>query len=270
MTVMDDYAHHPTEVTDTVAAARERFAGRRLIACFQPHTYSRTRYLLEGFRTCFRGLDELLLAPTYAAREPESAGMDAGALALAIEAPRAVALDSLEAAAEAALGLLREGDVFFTLGAGDVDAVGLLVLDGLRERESGRTFSASAGNVRADSGLIAALAEITAEGRAAILMPYPYDKGRHQLANAEVPARNAAARILVDRVTQRLNAPARGQMLESLMSDDEERGRMASESARLGRSDAADVLAVELLAMSKVSAVTDDGECLERTRGLTR
>ena len=165
VTVMDDYAHHPTEVADTVAAARERFAGRRLIACFQPHTYSRTRYLLEGFRTCFRGLDELLLAPTYAAREPESAGMDAQALALAIEAPRAVALDSLEAAAEAALGLLRpsaegRGDVFFTLGAGDVDAVGRMVLDGLRERE--RVTSASAVGVSADAGLLAALEEITA------------------------------------------------------------------------------------------------------------
>ncbi|MCH8025972.1 MAG: UDP-N-acetylmuramate--L-alanine ligase [Chloroflexi bacterium] len=162
VTVMDDYAHHPTEVADTVAAARERFAGRRLIACFQPHTYSRTRYLLDGFRTCFRGLDELLLAPTYAAREPESAGMDAAALALAIEAPRAVALDSLEAAAEAALGLLREGDVFFTLGAGDVDTVGRLVLDGLRERENTRAFSAPAGNIAADAGLVATLAEITA------------------------------------------------------------------------------------------------------------
>ncbi|MCH8950199.1 MAG: UDP-N-acetylmuramate--L-alanine ligase, partial [Chloroflexi bacterium] len=164
VSVLDDYAHHPTEVAATLAAARERFPGRRLIAIFQPHTYSRTRYLLDGFRTCFRELDELLLAPTYAAREPESAGMDAAALALAIEAPRAVALDSLEAAAEAALGLLREGDVFFTLGAGDVDAVGQMVLDGLRERERGREQQSStrATNVPAEAGLFAALEEITA------------------------------------------------------------------------------------------------------------
>ncbi len=74
VTVMDDYAHHPTELCATIAAARERFAGRRLVAVFQPHTYSRTLYLLEGFRTCFEGLDELLVLETYAAREPVAGG----------------------------------------------------------------------------------------------------------------------------------------------------------------------------------------------------
>ncbi len=133
--VMDDYAHHPTEVSATVAAARERFTGRRLLAVFQPHTYSRTRYLLESLRTCFRELDELLVLATYAAREPESAGMDARALAETIEAPPARYVATFEEAAEAALELLRPGDVFFTIGAGDVDAVGPLVVDGLRKRE---------------------------------------------------------------------------------------------------------------------------------------
>ena len=55
VTVMDDYAHHPTEVRAMVSAARQRFAGRRLVACFQPHTYSRSVYLLEGFSTASRG-----------------------------------------------------------------------------------------------------------------------------------------------------------------------------------------------------------------------
>ncbi|KKL15108.1 hypothetical protein LCGC14_2508890, partial [marine sediment metagenome] len=77
ITVMDDYAHHPTEVRATLAAARDRFPGRRLVCLFQPHTYSRTSYLLDGFRTCFAGCDVLLIAQTYAAREEPSAGMSA-------------------------------------------------------------------------------------------------------------------------------------------------------------------------------------------------
>ncbi|MCH8994674.1 MAG: UDP-N-acetylmuramate--L-alanine ligase [Chloroflexi bacterium] len=137
VTVMDDYAHHPTEVEATVAAARERFPGRRIVALFQPHTYSRTQYLLDGFRTCFRGLDELLVLATYAAREPESAGMNAEELAKLIEAPQARYVATFEEAAQAAVDLLRPGDVFFTIGAGDVDAVGPLVVAGLRNRERG-------------------------------------------------------------------------------------------------------------------------------------
>ncbi len=156
VTVMDDYAHHPTEVADTVAAARGRFPGRRLVACFQPHTYSRTQYLLEEFRTCFRGLDDLLLVPTYAAREPASAGMDARALAMAIESPRPLFGENFDEAADAALGLLGDGDVFFTIGAGDIDALGPLVLDGLRRREAAERSTG-----RRASGIVAALSEVT-------------------------------------------------------------------------------------------------------------
>ncbi|MCH8025667.1 MAG: UDP-N-acetylmuramate--L-alanine ligase [Chloroflexi bacterium] len=137
VSVLDDYAHHPTEVAATLAAARERFPGRRLIAVFQPHTYSRTRYLLDGFRTCFRELDELLVLATYAAREPESAGMNARELAEAIESPRARYVATFEEAAQEALKLLRTGDVVFTIGAGDVDTVAPLVLEGLQNREQG-------------------------------------------------------------------------------------------------------------------------------------
>jgi UDP-N-acetylenolpyruvoylglucosamine reductase len=137
VTVMDDYAHHPTEVADTVQAARERFAGRRIVALFQPHTYSRTQYLIDGFRTCFRGLDELLVLQTYAARELESAGMDAQALVREVEAPAARYVASFDDATRTALDTLQPGDVFFTIGAGDVDAVGPMVVEALRTREQG-------------------------------------------------------------------------------------------------------------------------------------
>jgi UDP-N-acetylmuramate--L-alanine ligase/UDP-N-acetylenolpyruvoylglucosamine reductase len=137
--VMDDYAHHPTEVADTVEAARQWFPGKRIVACFQPHTYSRTQYLLDGFRTCFTGLDDLLLLATYAAREPESAGMAASELAPMVESPRAIYVASPDEAVQTALDILRPGDVFFTVGAGDVDAVGPLLLERLRNRAPGTT-----------------------------------------------------------------------------------------------------------------------------------
>lgn len=139
VTVMDDYAHHPTEVASTLEAARERFGKRRLVAVFQPHTYSRTRYLLEGFRTCFEKLDVLLIAETYAAREPIAEGMAAEELARLVTRPKATFVATFQDAADEALRILRPGDVFFTIGAGDIDQVGPMVLAGLREREKAGT-----------------------------------------------------------------------------------------------------------------------------------
>jgi UDP-N-acetylmuramate--alanine ligase len=136
VTVMDDYAHHPTELCATIAAARERFAGRRLVGLFQPHTYSRTLYLLDGFRTCFEGLDVLLILETYAAREPVAAGMSAEELAREVGHPKARFVASFAEAAVAVLDVLKPGDVFFTLGAGDVNEVGPMVLEGLRKRKA--------------------------------------------------------------------------------------------------------------------------------------
>ncbi len=134
VTVMDDYAHHPTEVRATLAAARERFPGRRLVCLFQPHTYSRTRYLLDGFRTCFADCDVLLIADTYAAREEPSAGMDARQLAEEIAEPSARYAGDLERSAVTLADLLKAGDVFFTIGAGDVEKVGPVVLEALHRR----------------------------------------------------------------------------------------------------------------------------------------
>ncbi|HXG41774.1 MAG TPA: cyanophycin synthetase, partial [Dehalococcoidia bacterium] len=131
VTVVDDYAHHPTEVEATLAAARQRFPGRRLVCLFQPHTYSRSRYLLDGFRTCFRSADVLLVAETYAAREDPSQGMAAAELASWVQLPPARYVGGVEEAAEAALRELQPGDVFLTVGAGDVDRVGRMVLEAL-------------------------------------------------------------------------------------------------------------------------------------------
>jgi UDP-N-acetylmuramate--alanine ligase len=134
ITVMDDYAHHPTEIRASLAAARTRFPGRRLVVLFQPHTYTRTSYLLDDFRHCFGDADALYLAETYAAREDPSQGMDAEALAGQITEPHAVYAGPVAEAAEVVAGALAEGDVFFTVGAGDVEKAGPLVLEALKRR----------------------------------------------------------------------------------------------------------------------------------------
>ncbi len=70
VTLIDDYAHHPTEIRATLAAARLRYPGRRLWAVWQPHTYSRTRALFDQFAAAFAAADCVLVTEVYAAREP--------------------------------------------------------------------------------------------------------------------------------------------------------------------------------------------------------
>jgi UDP-N-acetylmuramate--alanine ligase len=135
VTVMDDYAHHPTEVRTTIEAARQRFGARRLVVLFQPHTFTRTQYLLHDWKTCFTGADALYITHTYAAREEASAGLSGADLAAVVASPAAVYVDSFDDAAEMIAAGLRPGDVFFTVGAGDVDCVGPKVLELLLRRD---------------------------------------------------------------------------------------------------------------------------------------
>jgi UDP-N-acetylmuramate--alanine ligase len=132
VTVIDSYAHHPTEVRADLAAARGRYPGRRVVALFQPHTYTRTTYLLEEFRTCFVDADVLYIADTYAAREEPGAGMNARELAREVREPPAIYAGPVFEAARTVAEALRPGDVFLTVGAGDVDQAGPEVLRLLR------------------------------------------------------------------------------------------------------------------------------------------
>ena len=132
--VMDDYAHHPSEIQATIRAARSRYPQRRLVVLFQPHTYSRSMYLLEGFAQCFRGVDALYLTNTYAAREAPEAGLSAVDLASHIDSPGAIYAGSLAEAASRIVATAKRGDVVFTMGAGDVDQAGPLILRGLETR----------------------------------------------------------------------------------------------------------------------------------------
>lgn len=132
--LIDDYAHHPTEIRATLAAARQRYPGHRLVGCFQPHTYSRSQYLLNSFRDCFESLDALFVVPTYAARETPSQGLDAEGLAAEIESPVPQYLSSLSAAVEAIGDELLEGDVFLTLGAGNINTLQPLLRSHLEKK----------------------------------------------------------------------------------------------------------------------------------------
>jgi UDP-N-acetylmuramate--alanine ligase len=132
ITVIDDYAHHPTEVRATLAAARDRFPGRRIVVYLQPHTYSRTRALLDEWAGAFGGADIVRIGEIYAAREHDTLGIDSAALAERIDHPNSQAIGGMAHAVEALLNLLQPGDVLLTLGAGDGYKVGEMILSRLQ------------------------------------------------------------------------------------------------------------------------------------------
>ena len=127
--VVDDYAHHPTEVAATLAAART-LAPRRLIALFQPHLYSRTAAQAREFGAALAAADVVIVTDVYPAREraedwPGVTGRLVAAAAADAAQGRPVAwLPSLADAEHHLATLLREGDLLLTLGAGNVDSVG--------------------------------------------------------------------------------------------------------------------------------------------------
>lgn len=128
--VMDDYAHHPTEIKATLSAA-SKFGGKRLVCVFQPHTYSRTRTLWNEFVSAFDGVDELVLTDIFPAREVFDGKTRSGDLAEDI-AKRGVCVKyiaELEKACEYFRETLSEGDIFFTMGAGDVYKIGDMLLE---------------------------------------------------------------------------------------------------------------------------------------------
>ncbi len=129
--VIDEYAHHPSEVRAVLGAARTRFPGRRLIGIHQPHTYSRIAYLWEAWLECWEGLDELVILETYAARETPLEGRSAADLARNIARPAASYATDFAMAVEQAAALARSGDVVMTIGAGSVTEVGPMLLEAL-------------------------------------------------------------------------------------------------------------------------------------------
>jgi UDP-N-acetylmuramate--alanine ligase len=120
--IIDDYAHHPTEIEATLTAARQGW-NRRIIAVFQPHRYSRMQHLFDGFTKCFRNADILLLTDIYPAGEKPIPGVSVEKLAKAIEGPQVILHKDLEALPEAVLALAQPGDLVLFLGAGSITNV---------------------------------------------------------------------------------------------------------------------------------------------------
>ena len=121
--VIDDYAHHPTEVRAVLGAARQAMPDRRLVAVFQPHLYSRTRDFAEDFGEALTGADVVVVLPIYPAREAPIPGVDSRIVveeALRSGHPSVVGAGGMDEALEWLAGVLKPGDVMLTLGAGDV------------------------------------------------------------------------------------------------------------------------------------------------------
>ena len=132
--VVDDYAHHPTEIRATLAAARAAFPGRRVIAAFQPHLYSRTRDFAGDFGDALAAADALFLTEIYPAREQPIEGVTAALIVDAVRsAGGAVAWRGERTQlADALASHVREGDVVLTIGAGDITRTGPELLERLR------------------------------------------------------------------------------------------------------------------------------------------
>ncbi|MDO9300276.1 MAG: cyanophycin synthetase, partial [Anaerolineales bacterium] len=127
VTVIDDYAHHPTEIRATLAGAKARYPGRRIWAVWQPHTYSRTQTLFFEFSRAFADADEVLVTEIYASRE---AIQDFSSAEVVGSMPHSSAryTGSLEDTTKYLLKHLRSGDVLLVLSAGDADQISTEVL----------------------------------------------------------------------------------------------------------------------------------------------
>ncbi len=126
VTVIDDYGHHPVEMTATIAAARGAFPGRRLVLAFQPHRYSRTRDCFEDFVQVLGTVDALLLTEVYAAGEAPVVAADGRSLIRAVRVTGKIEPQFVEAVADlpaALLETLEDGDVLLKMGAGCIGGI---------------------------------------------------------------------------------------------------------------------------------------------------
>ena len=126
VTVVDDYAHHPTEIRATLSAARLAFPQRRLVIAFQPHLFSRTRDFAADFGRALAKADQLFLADIYPAREQPIDGVTSQLIAdsATISGRRPAWMGERAGLAQALAEFVKEGDVVLTVGAGDITKTG--------------------------------------------------------------------------------------------------------------------------------------------------
>jgi len=130
--IIDDYGHHPTEITVTLEAARRYADNGRLLVIFQPHRYSRTQAFLDQFATSLDKADDVTLLEIYAASEQPIPGVSAELIAEKMKHGQFI--PNFIEAAERLIEIAEPGDVIVTLGAGDVNSLAPIIADGLTKR----------------------------------------------------------------------------------------------------------------------------------------
>ncbi|HEY6172316.1 MAG TPA: UDP-N-acetylmuramate--L-alanine ligase [Candidatus Kapabacteria bacterium] len=135
--VIDDYAHHPTEIRATLSAIRKGYPGRRIIASFQPHTFTRTRDFAEEFGKVFGDLsDELLLLDVYPAREKPIVGVTSDLILRSYK--KKTGIIPFEELPQRAADIAKEGDIILTIGAGTITEAAPKILAKLKEKTKKR------------------------------------------------------------------------------------------------------------------------------------
>ncbi len=134
MIVIDDYAHHPTEIVSTLAAARSHYPDAEIWAVFQPHTFSRTKTLLDDLVGAFEDADHVIVLDVYAAREDPDPEISGEILAKRIKHPEVRHISGLKAATSYLLDNVRARAAVLSLSAGDGNQVVLDLLDELKSR----------------------------------------------------------------------------------------------------------------------------------------
>jgi UDP-N-acetylmuramate--alanine ligase len=134
--VVDDYAHHPTEIKATLAAARTAFPGRRIVAAFQPHLYSRTRDFAREFGEALAAADAVFVADIYPAREQPIPGVTASLIVDSTRGAGGIVAwqGGRDALSNELARAVRDGDVVLTIGAGDITKTGPELLNALTHR----------------------------------------------------------------------------------------------------------------------------------------
>ena len=126
VTIVDDYGHHPTEVSATLEAVRQGYPGRRVLLVFQPHRFTRTRDLIDDFGAALSQADLLAVTEVYAAGETPIAGADGRAICRAVRTRgqlEPLFVERVEELAAALKDVIRDGDVILAMGAGNISAV---------------------------------------------------------------------------------------------------------------------------------------------------
>ena len=136
--VIDDYAHNPTKVRATLAAARSRYPQRRIWAVVQPHTYSRTRSLLQPLADSFGDANRVVITDIYAAREVDDSTIHARDVVAASPHPAIQHIGSLEEVVNHLAGACAAGDLVLVMGAGDSNKIGPALLHALQANQANK------------------------------------------------------------------------------------------------------------------------------------